>query len=68
MKSGLASLRLEPISAQAIHDEQAFDRLPILADALEESGCNDAAMLAHCREPVQHTRYCWLIDVLTRGS
>jgi anti-anti-sigma factor len=54
--------------AQAIHDEQAFDRLPILADALEESGCNDAAMLAHCREPVQHTRYCWLIDILSRRS
>jgi hypothetical protein len=43
---------------QAIGDEQAFGRLPILADALEESGCKDAAILAHCREPGPHAGYC----------
>jgi hypothetical protein len=29
--------------AQAIHDERPFDRLPVLADALEDVGCTDAA-------------------------
>jgi predicted dehydrogenase len=35
--------------AQAIHDERAFDRMPVLADALEEAGCREEAILRHCR-------------------
>jgi hypothetical protein len=50
--------------AQAISDERAFDRLPILADALEEAGCSDAELLAHCRRPGEHARGCWVIDLL----
>jgi hypothetical protein len=52
--------------AQSIYDERAFDRLPILADALEEAGCTDAAILAHCRGPGPHTRGCWVVDLLLR--
>lgn len=36
--------------AQAIYDDRAFDRMPILADALEEEGCQDEAILRHCRD------------------
>ncbi len=36
--------------AQEIYDGRHFDRLPILADALEEAGCDNAEVLAHCRE------------------
>jgi hypothetical protein len=50
--------------AQTIYDERAFDRLPILADALEEAGCADADILAHCRGPWPHCRGCWLVDAL----
>lgn len=50
--------------ASAIYEERAFDRLPILADALEESGCRDAAILAHCRGPGPHVRGCWVVDLL----
>jgi hypothetical protein len=50
--------------AQAIYGERAFDRLPILADALEDAGCHDAAILAHCRGPGPHVRGCWCLDVL----
>ena len=32
--------------AQLIYDDRAFDRLPLLADALEDAGCTDAAILA----------------------
>jgi hypothetical protein len=51
--------------ARAIYDEHTFDRLPVLADALEEAGCTDAVLLDHCRHPGEHARGCWLVDLLT---
>jgi hypothetical protein len=50
--------------AQAIYDEAAFDRLPILADALEEAGCADVELVHHCREAGLHARGCWAVDLL----
>jgi hypothetical protein len=50
--------------AQSIYDDRAFDRLPILADALEDAGCTDPAILNHCRLPREHVRGCWVIDHL----
>jgi hypothetical protein len=50
--------------ARAIYHEGSFDRLPILADALEEAGCTDADLLAHCRGPDPHVRGCWVVDLL----
>ena len=50
--------------AHTIYDNRAFDRLPILADALEDAGCDNADMLAHCRQPGEHVRGCWVIDLL----
>jgi hypothetical protein len=51
-------------SAQAIYDGRAFDRLPILADALEEAGCENREILDHCRMPGPHVRGCWVVDLL----
>jgi hypothetical protein len=51
--------------AQGIYDDRAFDRLPVLADALEEAGCHDADILGHCRHPGPHVRGCWVVDLLT---
>lgn len=53
-----------PKLAQVIYDERAFDRLPVLADALKEAGCTDADILAHCRGPGPHVRGCWVVDLL----
>jgi hypothetical protein len=50
--------------AKAIYDERAFDRLPLLADALEDAGCTEADTLAHCRGPGPHVRGCWAVDLL----
>jgi hypothetical protein len=49
---------------QAIYDDRAFDRLSILADALEEAGCTDTDILDHCRGPGPHVRGCWVVDLL----
>jgi hypothetical protein len=48
--------------ASAIYTERAFDRMPILADALEEAGCDHADVLSHCRGPGPHVRGCWVVD------
>jgi hypothetical protein len=50
--------------ANRIYEERAFDRLPVLADALEEAGCGNADILAHCRRPGPHVRGCWLLDLI----
>ena len=50
--------------AQAIYDHRTFDRLPILADALEDAGCTNAHILTHCRRDGPHVRGCWVIDLL----
>jgi hypothetical protein len=50
--------------AQAIYEDRTFDRLPILADALEEAGCDNADILDHCRGPGPHVRGCWVVDLL----
>jgi hypothetical protein len=53
-----------PKLAQTIYDDRAFDRLPILADALEEAGCDNPEILAHCRKPGEHVRGCWAVDLI----
>jgi hypothetical protein len=53
-----------PKMAQAIYDERRFADLPVLADALEDAGCADAAVLGHCRSGREHVRGCWVIDLL----
>jgi hypothetical protein len=50
--------------ARAIYEKRAIDRMPILADALEDAGCGDADILRHCREPGEHVRGCWVVDLL----
>jgi hypothetical protein len=54
--------------AQNIYDDLAFDRLPVLADAIEETGCHDADILAHCRGTGPHSRGCWVVDLILAKS
>jgi hypothetical protein len=57
--------------AAAIYDDRQlpsglFDdqRLGVLADALEDAGCTDQDILAHCRGGGEHVRGCWVVDLL----
>lgn len=51
--------------AHAIYDQRAFDRMPILADALMDAGCGCEPILQHCRQDGEHVRGCWVVDLLT---
>jgi hypothetical protein len=53
-----------PRRARAIYDHRNFERLPVLADALADAGCDHADMLKHCRHPGPHVRGCWVVDLL----
>jgi hypothetical protein len=54
--------------AQGIYADRTFDRLPVLADALEDAGCDNEDILAHCRGPGSHVRGCWVVDRLVRTT
>jgi hypothetical protein len=48
----------------SIYKGHSFDRLPLLADALEDAGCIDADLLGHLRGPGPHARGCWAVDLV----
>ncbi|MFO0822610.1 MAG: hypothetical protein U0792_05725 [Gemmataceae bacterium] len=50
--------------ARGIYDDRDFDRLPILADALQDAGCDNPEVLNHCRQPGPHARGCWVVDLV----
>jgi hypothetical protein len=50
--------------ARGIDEEKAFDRLPILADALQDAGCDNDDLLEHCRGRGVHVRGCWVVDLV----
>jgi hypothetical protein len=50
--------------ARAIYDDRAFERLPILADALMDAVCDDEDILNHCRSSGPHVRGCWVVDLV----
>jgi hypothetical protein len=56
------------VLAQQMYEARDFSAMPILADALQDAGCNDPEVLDHCRQPGVHVRGCWVVDlVLGKG-
>lgn len=53
-----------PKLAEAVYADRAFDRMLVLADALEDAGCTEAALLDHLRGPGPHIRGCWALDLI----
>lgn len=54
--------------AAGVYADRAFDRLPVLADALEDAGCDSPELLAHLRGPGPHVRGCWALDLVLGKS
>jgi len=50
--------------AQTIYFGRLFDHLSVLADALEDAGCDNPAILGHLRGSGPHCRGCWCLDLL----
>jgi hypothetical protein len=54
--------------ASQMYESREFSPMPILADALQDAGCDNADVLDHCRGPGPHVRGCWVVDlVLGKG-
>jgi hypothetical protein len=49
--------------ARQMYASRDFSDMPVLADALEEAGCQDQGILAHCRSRGEHVRGCWVVDL-----
>ncbi len=54
--------------AEGIHNESAFELLPILGDALEEAGCSEPGILDHCRGTEHPSGSCWVVDLIRSGQ
>jgi hypothetical protein len=50
--------------AQQMYDSRDFSAMPILADALQDAGCDNEEILNHCRGEGVHVRGCWLVDLI----
>jgi hypothetical protein len=50
--------------AQQMYESRDFGAMPILADALQDAGCDRAEILDHCRGPGPHVRGCWVVDLV----
>jgi hypothetical protein len=54
--------------ARGMYESRDFAPMPVLADALEDAGCADPDVLAHCRTPGLHVRGCWVVDLVLGKS
>jgi hypothetical protein len=50
--------------AGQMYERRDFGAMPILADALQDAGCDNEDILSHCRGPVPHVRGCWVVDLV----
>ncbi|MBP3960792.1 hypothetical protein J8F10_36690 [Gemmata sp. G18] len=50
--------------ATQMYEAREFSTMPILADALQDAGCDSADILEHCRSKGPHVRGCWVVDLV----
>ena len=54
--------------ARVMIERRQFDLFPYLADALQDAGCDDSRVRAHCESNRPHGRGCWLLDAILGKS
>jgi hypothetical protein len=59
---------LVPRLTRSIYEDRHWHDLPLLADALLDAGCEDDALMGHCREGGGHARGCWALDTILGRS
>jgi hypothetical protein len=47
-----------------MYESRDFTAMPILADALEDAGCENTDILEHCRGSDPHVRSCWVLNLV----
>jgi hypothetical protein len=52
------------VIARHVYDDRAYHDMSILADALDDAGCDNPDIIAHCRGDGPHVRGCWVVDLL----
>jgi hypothetical protein len=50
--------------ARQMYESRDFSAMAILADALQDAGCDNEDVLSHCRGPGPHVRGCWVVDLV----
>lgn len=50
--------------ARQMYESRDFSAMPILADALQDAGCDSDDILNHCRGSGPHIRGCWVVDLV----
>ncbi|MBM3980898.1 MAG: hypothetical protein FJ304_11545 [Planctomycetes bacterium] len=50
--------------ARQMYEAREFGAMPILADALQDAGCDNDDILSHCRGKGPHVRGCWVVDLV----
>jgi hypothetical protein len=50
--------------ARQMYESRDFSAMPILADALQDAGCDNGDILEHCRGAGPHVRGCWVCDLV----
>jgi hypothetical protein len=50
--------------ARQVYESRDFSAMPILADALQDAGCDNDDILNHCRGDGPHMRGCWVVDLV----
>ncbi|QEG26965.1 hypothetical protein GobsT_17130 [Gemmata obscuriglobus] len=50
--------------ARGMYESRDFSAMPILADALQDAGCDSDDILSHCQGPGPHVRGCWVVDLV----
>jgi hypothetical protein len=55
--------------AKQMYESRDFSAMPILADALQDAGCENGDILDHCRAADGiHVRGCWVVDLVLDKS